>query len=227
MKIVFPSQKSFFGLFAPTAAAALFLAASASDARAGSFGGPPPFRDGSPLISGVDGSYQAIARAKNITGVFRFQYQNGVQTSGTAANGWVFFIDGRPQRGGVTAAINGSSIAGVLDGGSANFATNTNGTLQLPVVLVNQSAQSAGEYNGKLQLNNPYGTFSGTGRMNPAPPQTNEYVIIGTNAGGGLVAGSITVTNGGSVGVVNTFKFKGVRTTVSTPTITATPTPVQ
>jgi hypothetical protein len=42
--------------------------------------GPPPFTNGSPLVSGVDGSYQATARGKNLTGVFRFTYANGVQT---------------------------------------------------------------------------------------------------------------------------------------------------
>jgi hypothetical protein len=33
--------------------------------------GPPPFTNGSPLVSGVDGSYQATARGRNLTGVFR------------------------------------------------------------------------------------------------------------------------------------------------------------
>jgi len=226
MKSVFPSQKNFFHLMAPAAAAVLCMALTLSDARAGSIGGPPPFRDGSPLISGVDGSYQAIARSKNITGIFRFQYQNGVQTSSSANNVWVFFVEGRPQRGNVTAAINGSNLAGVLDSGTANFATNTNantgGTLQFPIVIQNQQAQSVGQYNGKLQLNNPYGTFHGTGSMNPAPPQTNQYVIVDSNGG----VTSIDVTNGGFTGTTNWFKFSGVRTTVSTPTITATPTPI-
>ena len=43
--------------------------------------GPPPFTNGSPLVSGVDGFYQATARGRNLTGVFRFTYANGVQTS--------------------------------------------------------------------------------------------------------------------------------------------------
>ena len=43
--------------------------------------GPPPFTNGSPLVSGVDGSYQATARGRNLTGVFRFTYANVVQTS--------------------------------------------------------------------------------------------------------------------------------------------------
>ena len=43
--------------------------------------GPPPFTNGSPLVSGVDGSYQATARGRNLTGVFRFTYSGGRQTS--------------------------------------------------------------------------------------------------------------------------------------------------
>ena len=63
----------------------------------------------SPLVSGVDGSYQATARGKNRTGVFRFMYANGVQTSNpqlpTATtvpnlltdpyNDYVFFAEGK------------------------------------------------------------------------------------------------------------------------------------
>jgi hypothetical protein len=54
----------------------LIVAIAHSQASAG-----PPFTKGSPLVSGVDGSYQATARGKNLLGVFRFTYPNGVQTS--------------------------------------------------------------------------------------------------------------------------------------------------
>ena len=70
--------------------------------------GPPPFTNGSPLVSGVDGSYQATARGRNLTGVFRFNYSGGRQTSNpqlptgnTVAslltdpyNDYVFFVEG-------------------------------------------------------------------------------------------------------------------------------------
>ena len=54
------------------------LLAAAAASQAGSFGGPPPFTDLSPLQSGIDGSYQATMRGTNLTGVMRFAY-NGVE----------------------------------------------------------------------------------------------------------------------------------------------------
>ena len=118
------------------AAASLLLLLAALSAQAGSFAGPPPFTNGSPLVSGVDGMYQATARGKNLTGVFRFTYANGSQTSNPQLptgdtvsslltdpyNDYVFFVEGLVYRGLVQANINTSSIAGVLDNGSANVA---------------------------------------------------------------------------------------------------------
>ena len=96
--------------------------------------GPPPFTNGSPLVSGVDGSYQATARGRNLTGVFRFTYANGVQTSSPQLptgntvpnlltdpyNDYVFFVEGKVYRGLVQANVNVSSVAGVLDNGAFN-----------------------------------------------------------------------------------------------------------
>src|SRR5262245_47854324 len=96
--------------------------------------GAPPFTNGSPLVSGVDGSYQATARGKNLLGVFRFTYSTGVQTSSPRLptgnsvpnlltdpyNDYVFFVEGKTFRGLVQANINISSIAGVLDNGASN-----------------------------------------------------------------------------------------------------------
>ncbi|HEY5777369.1 MAG TPA: hypothetical protein VIT00_01450, partial [Terrimicrobiaceae bacterium] len=118
------------------AAASLLLLLAALSAQAGSFAGPPPFTNGSPLVSGVDGMYKATARGKNLTGVFRFTYVNGSQTSNPQLptgdevsnlltdpyNDYVFFVEGLVYRGLVQANINTSSIAGVLDNGSANVA---------------------------------------------------------------------------------------------------------
>ena len=74
----------------------LVLVATISLARAGSFAGPPPFTNGSPLQSGTDGTYQAVASGTNLTGVFSFVISGGIQTSDSNAviNSWVFFIDG-------------------------------------------------------------------------------------------------------------------------------------
>jgi hypothetical protein len=96
--------------------------------------GPPPFTNGSPLVSGVDGSYQATARGRNLTGVFRFTYANGVQTSSPQLptgntvsnlltdpyNDYVFFVEGKVYRGLVQANVNVGSVAGVLDNGAFN-----------------------------------------------------------------------------------------------------------
>ena len=113
--------------------AALLILILASDYLHAS-AGPPPFTNGSPLVSGVDGSYQATARGRNLTGVFRFTYSSGRQTSNpqlptgsTVAslltdpyNDYVFFVEGIVYRGLVQANINVNSIAGVLDNGGAN-----------------------------------------------------------------------------------------------------------
>ena len=65
------------------ASSLLILIATISLARAG-YGilvGRPPFTNSSPLQSGTDGIYQAIASGVNLTGVFSFQIVNGVQTA--------------------------------------------------------------------------------------------------------------------------------------------------
>lgn len=113
------------------------LVFTAAFAQAGSFGGPPPFTNGSTLVTGVDGSYQATARSTNLTGVFRFTYINGRQTSAAdfpsfdddieslildPYNDYVFFVDGYTYRGLTQANINGNQVGGVLDNGSANAA---------------------------------------------------------------------------------------------------------
>ena len=70
------------------ASSLLILIATIGLARAGSFqpaalamAGPPPFTNESPLLSGMDGIYQAIASGVNLTGVFSFQIVDGIQTS--------------------------------------------------------------------------------------------------------------------------------------------------
>ena len=191
----------------------LLASLAIATAHAGSFGGPPPFSNGSPLVTGVDGTYQAAARGTNVSGVFRFAYSNGSQTSSSSANSWVFFVAGQALRGQVTAAINTKTISGVLDSGSANFATNTNGGVSLPVILANQGSQGAGYFNGKLQLNSAYGYFSGSGSLNGAPAQTNQFVVISTNALGTATT-TIQFTNAASSLGVNAFKFTGVRTSI-------------
>jgi len=203
------------------ASLALALVASAT-AQAGSFG-PPPFSNGSPLVSGWDGSYQASARAKNVTGVFRFQYSNGSQTSAAGANSWVFFVNGQVQRGTVTANINESTLDGVLDSLAGGSATNSNGSISLPIVFLNANNSSAGDFRGKMSKN---GDFNGQGQLLPAPAATNQIIAI---SAGGLTIGAdgfltganvISVTNATYTNIAGSiaptkFKFKGVRTAVA------------
>jgi hypothetical protein len=72
------------------------------------FAGPPPFTNGSPLITGTDGTYQATASGVNLTGVFSFVISGGLQTSTSSSviNSWVFFVDGQVVQGPVVAAID-------------------------------------------------------------------------------------------------------------------------
>jgi hypothetical protein len=143
-------------------------------AQAGGFGGPPPFTNGSPLISGVDGSYQATARATNLTGVFRFTYSGGRQTSSPQLptgdtvtnlitdpyNDYVFFVEGLAYRGLVQANVNTSQVAGVFDNGSANvpvWGGEANGLGILSFL--------SGYFSGKMDQQSPYAAFSGEGEV--------------------------------------------------------------
>ena len=186
--------------------------------EAGAFG-PPPFSNGSPLITGVDGSYQASARATNVTGVFRFRYANGAQTSSTSQNSWVFFINGQVQRGSVVANINNSSLDGILDSLSAGTTTNTNGTVALPIVFLNANNSSAGTFQGKMNQNSPSGAFSGQGTILPAPASTNQVIGITTNALGFDVTTTSYTNIAGSIPPTG-FRFRGVRTTTIASTST-------
>lgn len=174
---------------------------------AGSFG-PPPFSNGSPLVTGVDGSYQASARAQNVTGIFRFQYSGGRQTATNRENSWVFFVNGQVQRGAVTASIGEGKISGVLDSLSVGGATNSNGSIQLPIVLLNANNAASGDFNGKIS---PNGNITGSGKLSPALAQTNQVIVIsGTNF---VDITGTTFTNGAGSFTPTIFKFRGVRNT--------------
>lgn len=178
-------------------------------AQAGGFGGPPPFTNGSPLIQGVDGSYQATARGTNLTGVFRFTYANGRQTSSPELptgdsvenlitdpyNDYVFFVEGMTYRGLVQANINTSQIAGVFDNGSANVPVWGEDTGGLGIFSF-----IAGFFTGSMDQQSPYAAFSGTGQVQV------------TNGSEDSTTGNFILTSGSTVD----FKFKGVRATLST-----------
>lgn len=186
----------------------LALIVAANFAQAGGFGGPPPFTNGSPLVSGVDGSYQASVRGTNMVGVFRFTYSGGTQTSaptlptGTRVsnlltdpyNDYVIFVEGLTYRGLVQANINTSSIVGVFDNGSANVPVYGGETGGLGILTF-----MAGFFEGKMDQQSPYAAFSGTGEVTVNYSEEDA-------------SGNILVFEG----FTREFKFKGVRAALTT-----------
>lgn len=200
-------------------------------AHAGNMFGPAAFRNGSPLPSGNDGTYQATARAENVTGIFRFAYSGGSQTTSASQNSWIFFVNGQIQKGTVAANIEQSSLDGIFDSSSSSTTANSNGAITLPYVTINQNNSSAGTFAGKLSLKNPNGAFNGSGNLSPLPAQTNLVVGVSQNDAGdfsfngtappaSFIPGAIVVNTGnytipaGSITPIN-FKFRGVRTSTS------------
>jgi hypothetical protein len=198
-------MKFAFSLFA--------FALTVTFAQAGGFGGPPPFTNGSPLVSGVDGSYQATARGSNLSGVFRFTYSGGRQTSAPSIddngiltdpyNDYIFFVDGLAYRGINQTNVNDGSISGVLDNGAANVpnaVTNTGGATFLGVQTF-----LAGYYSGKLDNNSAVASFSGNGSV-----AVSVYTDPSTDANGVVTPGIV------SEAFTRAFRFSGVRNSLST-----------
>lgn len=190
------------------------LLATAVASHAGSFGGPPPFTDLSPLQSGIDGSYQATARGTNLTGIIRFAYQNGVQSPIATANQYSFFVNGDVVSGGVTASITGKELAGILGGQDFSVPTSDSGTTELPIVFVVRGNRANGSFTGQMDLENSMSAFNGKGTISPAPAEDNTVVLINTNStsGGTVVIAPFTIP--GSTIVETDFTFEGVRTSV-------------
>ena len=193
---------------------------SSTLSHAGNMFGPAAFRNGSPLVSGVDGTYQATARASNITGIFRFAYSGGSQTTTQRQNNWIFFREGQVIRGDVEASIDESSLTGILAPAQA-ISGSTNSNAVLPLIIVSSDSASVGTFNGKLNLKSPSGAFSGVGVFQSAAPQVTTYNIISTNAQGNPTnSPTIFVTNSPGAQFTNNFNFRGVRTSASTTVIT-------
>jgi hypothetical protein len=212
------------------AASLVLLLAVQISARASA--GPPPFTNGSPLVSGVDGMYQATARGTNLTGVFRFTYVNGSQTSNPQLptgdsvpnlltdpyNDYVFFVEGLVYRGLVQANINVGSVAGVFDNGSANvyvFGDSTGG-------LGIQQFMN-GFFNGGIDQNSPYACFSGKGEVTVNSTQEAQILVPGTGTDefNPPVFETVQLV---SQEFVRKFKFHGVRNATGTFTSTTTTT---
>jgi len=199
----------------------LVLIATIGLAHAGGFGGPPPFTNGSPLQSGTDGVYQAVASATNATGLFSFSIVGGVQTTTANVNKWVFFVDGNILSGSVVANVSNDQVTGVLDSGfSTGISTDEDGKLELPAVFVIPGNAAAGYFNGSIDLNSPIAAFSGEGSLQGTPKRDDQIVFISDSPvqQSEFVSSFVTietVTIPGSTFAVTPFKFRGTRLTTS------------
>ncbi len=182
----------------------LLLVFTACMAQAGSFGGPPPFTNGSPLLSGVDGTYQASIRGTNLSGVLKFTYIDGVQTiTTTGDNVYVIFYQGQVISGFADVAINDGSVSGVFENATifnatpiVNSTTTGAGTISTTVTPTSPS----GYFNGTIDNNSSNGNFNGDGEF---------ASIVVTDRVNTITAESSTST---TVEEVN-IRVKGVRVT--------------
>ena len=133
----------------------LLLAFSSATVHAGSFGGPPPFTNGSPLTSGVSGTYQASARGNGISGVIRFSYASTGNPSATGVNDYLFFVNGTIVTGKTEAAIMTSNIAGVLNTPSTPIVPPTMGYFD----------SLGGAFTAKIDTQSPTYSFKGSGSL--------------------------------------------------------------
>lgn len=200
------------------------VALCAPSAQAGGFGGPAPFQNGSPLMTGTDGVYQAVASAKNVVGIISFAIRGGVQTSSANDNNWIFFVDGQILSGQTSANISQEKVAGVLDTTvSGGFPTNEDGTVDLPIAFVVPGNAGAGSFTGKINLNDPVAAFSGEGILSGTPERTDQIVLVSEPtilpsvppvAVGGVQIVPLTIP-GSDLGDIK-FKLRGTRLSTTT-----------
>ncbi len=219
----------------------LVLIATINLARASA--GPPPFTNQSPLLSGTDGTYQAVASGVNLTGVFSFVISGGLQTSdqSTTINGWVFFVDGNIFQGSVVAAISQSKVVGILNGGATTLPFETGEPLTLPSAFVVPGNTASGEFSGHIALKSPEGAFGGDGSLEGTPERTDQLVFITDPTVTEVVQTGTTTTTTTSpstnfqpvfpivipgTGIAKTrFEFHGTRVSITPATPPAAPAP--
>src|SRR5262245_23444372 len=180
--------------------------------------GPPPFRNESPLITGTDGIYQAIATGVNLSGVFSFQISGGIQTASASANinSWVFFVEDQILQGTVSAAISQGKVVGILDGGGIpDVPVTQNGQLVLPSAFIVPDDAASGKFNGCIDYNSPLGAFEGSGVLVGAPARQDQLVTI---SAGGSATNTNTFTNVSTN--IGTNTFTNVSTNIGTNTFT-------
>ena len=135
--------------------ALLLLAFTAATAQAGSFGGPPPFTNGSPLESGVTGTYQASARGNGISGIIRFSYADDGSPSTAGLNDYVFFVAGTLVTGSTEAAIMTNKITGILLAPSVPTVPPTMGYFD----------SLGGSFRANIDTKSPTYNFKGSGNL--------------------------------------------------------------
>jgi hypothetical protein len=161
--------------FLPTLA---LFALAMSTASAGSLFGPPPFTNGSPLSTGVEGSYQASAVGQGITGIIRFAYNSDGNPSALGNNDYIFFINGTIVTGQTDAAIMTNKIYGVL---------NTPDPI-LPPPSLSSFDSLGGSFNAKINTKSPFYSFKGNGFLatfeqltaaDPITPVNRTFTVRG------------------------------------------------
>ena len=136
--------------FLPTLA---LFALTLSTASAGSLFGPPPFTNGSPLPTGVQGTYQASAVGQGITGIIRFSYNAQGNPSVNGLNNFIFFINGIIVNGATQAAITDNKIYGVL----------TPFPFFPPPPNLAAFTSTGGSFSAKINTKSPNYSFQGNG----------------------------------------------------------------
>lgn len=198
--------------------------ASVLSAQAGSFGGPGPFRNGSPLPSGTNGTYQAVATGTNATGIISFSLQNGVQTTSSGSNAWVFFVDGETLTGRVSANVSEGKVTGILDSDiSTSLPTNPDGSAILPIAFIIAGNSGSGTFSGDIDLNSPVAAFHGEGQLTGTPEREDQLIyIIDLSEFDSVTFGpdftpifQTTITVPGSSLDDTPFKFRGTRLSTS------------
>jgi hypothetical protein len=194
--------------------------------------GPGPFRNGSPLASGTDGVYQAVATAPNVTGLFSWTISGGVQTSDVQNNKWIFFVDGQLLTGNTVANVSEGKVAGVLESGlSTGIPTSADGSLTPPVVFVIAGNAASGQFQGKINLKSPVAAFKGNGNIEGTPLRVDQVIYIseipdilfleGGSSFNPVIAQPVLIP--GSTLQNTEFAFRGTRLSLTAPA----PAPVQ
>jgi hypothetical protein len=214
----------------------LFSLAFAATLAQGLAFGPAPFRNGSPLLTGTDGVYQAVASGANLTGIFTWAMSGGVQLSSANNNSWVFFVDGNVVRGSTVANVSNNSISGILDPNvDFQIPLDAGDKPILPFIRIIPSTSSQGRFSGTINLKSPTAAFSGNGLLQNVGNRTFQvlYISESTSENPPVYETSTIITQGNTTTTITgglptftlnattvppaptTFTFRGTRLSTS------------